>query len=71
MRDEKLHAIVARSTFPSQHVQASCDVEKVPAVVVRSTKCTKHTTLRPLLEIEMSKKSARRGGAKQILKSKC
>ena len=45
MRDEKLHAVVARSTFPSQNVQntpgpdhfGSCDVEKVHAVVARST----------------------------------
>ena len=45
MRDEKLHAIVARSTFPSQNVQntparttfGSWDVEKVHAVVARST----------------------------------
>ena len=37
MRDEKLHAVVARSTFASQNVQTpqlrttfgSCDVEKV------------------------------------------
>ena len=43
---EKVHAVVARSTFPSQNVQAthhcrttfgSCDVEKVHAVVARST----------------------------------
>ena len=131
MRDEKLHAVVARSTFPSQNVQntsapdhfwklrcrksahrcgakhiskskctkhhmfaptfGSSDVEKVHAVVARSTfrsknvqntsapdhfwklrcrksarrcgakhisksKCTKHTTFGPLLEVEMSKK---------------
>ena len=45
MSDEKLHAVVARSTFPSQNVQkhqvrttfGSCDVEKVHAVVARST----------------------------------
>ena len=45
MRDEKLHAVVARSTFPSQNVQntsasdhfGSCAVEKVHAVVARST----------------------------------
>ena len=47
MRDEKLHAIVARSTFPSQNVQRTlhsahfwklrCDIEKVHAVVARST----------------------------------
>ena len=40
MRDEKLHAVVARSTFPSQNV----------------SKCTKHTMVRPLLEVEMPKK---------------
>ena len=48
MRDEKVHAVVARSTFPSQNVQNtpgpqvrttfwSCDVEKVRAVVAQST----------------------------------
>jgi len=40
MRDEKLHAVVARSIFPSQNVQShqrSCDVEKVHAVVAQST----------------------------------
>ena len=48
MRDEKLHAVVARSTFGSQNVQmykthqirttfGSWDVEKVHAVVARST----------------------------------
>ena len=44
MRDEKLHAVVARSTFGSQNVKntrvrttfGSCDVEKVHAVVARS-----------------------------------
>ena len=42
---EKVHAVVARSTFPSQNVKTpqlrstlrSCDVEKVHAVVARST----------------------------------
>ena len=99
MRNEKVHAVVARSTFPSENVKThqcrttfgSCDVEKVHAVVARSTfpsqniqntpmsdhfwklrcrknarrcgakhisksKCTKHTMLRPLLEVEMWKK---------------
>ena len=45
MKDEKLHAVVARSTFRSQNVEThhsrttfgSCDVEKVHAVVARST----------------------------------
>ena len=99
MRDEKLHAVVARSTFQvkmykTHHGQTtcgSCDVKKVHAVVARSTfpsqnvqskpgadhfwqlrcqksarrcgakhisksKCTKHTTFGPLVEVEMSKK---------------
>jgi len=35
----------------------SCDVEKVHAVVARSTsKCTKHTSFGPLLAVEMLKK---------------
>ena len=105
---EKVHAVVARSTFPSQNVQntpwsdhfwkftrlwreahfevkmykthhcrttfGSCDVEKVHAVVVRSTfpsqnvqstKCSRHFwKLR-------CRKSVRRCGAKHISKSKC
>jgi len=40
MRDEKLHAVVARSTFPSQN----------------DSKCTKHLSFGPLLEVAMSKK---------------
>ena len=58
MSAEKLHAVVARSTFPSQNVQSTpgsdhfwCwDVEKVHAVVARSTfpsqKCKKLRVLR-------------------------
>ena len=67
---EKVHAVVARSTFRSQNVQNTpcfgpllevADVEKVHAVVARSTfrsqKCYKaHHSFGPLLEVEMSKK---------------
>ena len=96
---EKVHAVVARSTFPSQNVQNTpgsdhfwqLRCKKVHAIVARSTfrsenvqntpwsdhfwqlrcrksarrcgakhiskwKCTKHTILGPLLEVEMSKK---------------
>ena len=98
---EKVHGVVARSTFWSQNVQntilgpllevemskkctplwreahfqvkmyktqqvrttfGSWDVEKVHAVVARSTfrsenwKCTKHYMFAPLLEVQMSKK---------------
>ena len=100
MRDEKLHAVVARSTFPSENMYktpqrrttfGSWDVEKVHAVVawskfrsqnvqntsvshrfwklrcrkgahrcgtkhISKSKCTKHFSLAPLLEVEMSKK---------------
>ena len=66
---EKVHAVVARSTFSSQkcttHTHHSRttfgngDVEKVHVVVARSTcpfKCTKHTIPGPLLEVAMLKK---------------
>ena len=68
MRDEKLHGIVARSTFPSQNVQntsrsdhfwkLSCrkSVRRCGAKHVSKSKCTKHTNVGPLLEVEMSKK---------------
>ena len=114
MRDEKVHAVVARSKFPSQNVQNTpapdhfwklrCrkSARRCGAKHISKSKCTKHTSSGPLLEVEMSKKctplwreanfevkhfkntrgsdhfwrfrcqkSARRCGAKQILKSKC
>ena len=115
MRDEKLHAVVARSTFPSQNVQNTpCSdhfwklrcwksARRCGAKHISKSKCTKHTRSGPLLEVEMSKKctplwreahfqvkmyvqntpgpdhfwklrcrkSARRCGAKHISKSKC
>ena len=82
MRDEKLHAIVARSTFPSQNVQSipcsdhfgSCDVEKVRAVVARSTFPIQNVRNTPCSDHfwKLScRKSVRRCGAKHIWKSKC
>ena len=63
MRDEKVHAVVARSKFASQNARSqttfgSCDVEKVHAVVARSckSKVSKTYCLTPLLEVDMSKK---------------
>ena len=67
---EKVHAVVARSTFPSQKVQntharttfGSWDVKKVHAVVARSTfrsQNVERTRFGPLLEVEMSKKCTR------------
>ena len=46
---EKVHAVVARSTFSSQNVQSTPDISKL--------KCTKHS-FGALLEVEMSKKCA-------------
>ena len=68
MSDEKLHAVVARSTFPSQNVQSTpgsdlfwklrCrkSARHCGAKQTSKSKCTKHTMLGPLLEVEMSKK---------------
>ena len=69
MRDEKVHAVVARSTSRSQNVQniivgswttfGSFNVEKVHAVVARSTcpsQNVKKTIVGPLLEVSMTKK---------------
>ena len=82
---EKVHAVVARSTFPSQNVQNTpmldhfwklrCrkSARRCGAKHISKSKCTKHTILGPFLEVEMSKKcrkSARRCGAKHISKSK-
>ena len=68
MRDEKLHAVVARSTFPSQNVQNTsasdhfwklrCRKSARPcgARHICKSKCTKHLGLGALLEAGMSKK---------------
>ena len=83
MRDEKLHAVVARSTFPSQHVQNTPASDHFWKLQM-SKKCT------PLwrkahFQVKMHKthhasdhfwklrcrKSTRRCGAKHIFKSKC
>ena len=82
VRDEKVHAVVARSTFPSQNVKTlgvrttfgSCDVEKVHAVVARSTfpsQNVQNTTCSHHFWRFGCWKSARRCGAKHISKSKC
>ena len=82
MRDEKVHAVVARSTFPSQNAQntrvsdhfwklrcrkSAC---RCGAKHILKSKCTKHTILGPLLEVEMWQRACR-CGAKHISKSKC
>ena len=65
---EKVHAVVARSTFWSQKVQNTpCSdhfwklrcrksARRCGAKHILKSKCTKHTMLGPLLEVEMSKK---------------
>ena len=81
-RDEKLHAVVARSAFPSQNVQSTPFPDhfwklrcwksacRCGAKHISKSKCTKHTMYGPLFEVQMSK-SARHCGAKHISKSKC
>ena len=81
MRGEKLHAVVARSTFPSQNVQNTplsdhfwklrCrkSARRCGAKHISKSKCTK-----PLSDHFWKlrcRKSARRCGAKHISKSKC
>ena len=67
-RDEKLHAVVARSTFPSQNVKNTRDADhfwhlrcrksarRCGAKHISKWKWTKHTSFWPLLEVAMSKK---------------
>ena len=65
---EKVHAVVARSTFRSQNVQSTplsdhfwqlrCrkSARRCGAKHISKSKCTKHTRSGPLLAVEMSKK---------------
>ena len=65
---EKVHAVVARSTFPSQNVQNTpCSdhfwrfrcrksARRCGAKHISKSKCTKHYMFAPLLEVQMSKK---------------
>ena len=68
MRDEKVHAVVARSTFRSQKckkltvsdhfwkLRCRKSARRCGAKHISKSKCTKHTIVGPLLEVEMSKK---------------
>ena len=68
MRDEKLHAVVARSTFPSQNVQSTSfsdhfwklrcrkSARRCGAKHISKSKCAKHRSFGALLEVEMLKK---------------
>ena len=65
---EKVHGIEARSAFPSQNVQSTSVSERFwklrcrksgrrcGAKHISKSQCTKHLSLGPLLEVEMSKK---------------
>ena len=65
---EKVHTVVARSTFPSQNVQNTSvsdhfwkfrcrkSARRCGAKHISKSKCTKHTSVGPLLEVRMSKK---------------
>ena len=65
---EKAHAVVARSTFPSQNVQNTprsvhfwklrCgkSARRCGAKHFSKSKCTKHLSVGPLLEVQISKK---------------
>ena len=80
-RDEQLHAVVVPSTFPSQKVQNTLDLEhflklRCPKSTHRcktkhtsKAKCTKHHMFGPLLDIQMLK-SAHCGCAQHMWKSK-
>ena len=65
---EQVHAVVARSTFPSQNVQNTSasdhfwklrcrkSARRCGAKHISKSKCTKHLRVGPLLEVAMSKK---------------
>ena len=64
---EKVHVVVARSTFPSQNVQNTSasdrfwrfrcrkSARRCGAKHISKSKCTKHTMLGPFLEVQMLK----------------
>ena len=68
MRDEKVHAAMARSAFPSRNVQSTLasdhfwklkcrkSARRCGAKHISKSKCTKHTSFGPLLEVAMWKK---------------
>ena len=68
MRDEQVHAVVARSTFVSEKAKNTTrsdhfwklrcrkSARRCGAKLILKSKCTKHTSVGPLLEVEMSKK---------------
>ena len=83
MRDDKLHAVAARSTFQSQNAQNTpgpdhfwqlrCrkSARRCGAKHISKSKCTKHTRLSDHFWKLRCRKSARSCGTKHISKSKC
>ena len=83
MRDEKVHAVVARSTFPSQNIQNTSasdhswklqcrkSARRCGAKHISKSKCAKHHQVPDLFWKLRCRKSARRCGAKHISKWKC
>ena len=81
MSDEKLHAVVARSTFPSQNAQSTStsdhfwklwhrtSARRCGAKHISKSKCTKHTSVSDHFWKLPCRKSARRCGPKHISKS--
>ena len=68
MRDEKVHTVVTRSTFVSEKAKNTSrsdhswklrcrkSARRCGANHISKSKCTRHTNVGPLLEVEMSKK---------------
>ena len=81
MRDEKLHAVVARSTFPSEKaknpsrsdhfwkLRCRKSARRCGTKHISKSKCTRHTNFGPYWKLRC-RKSERRCGAKRISKSK-
>ena len=80
---EKVHAVVARSTFPSENAQNTpgsdhflklrCrkSARRCGAKHISKSKCTKHTRFGPLFEVAMSKKCTPLWCEAHISKWKC
>ena len=78
-----MHAVVARSTFPSQNGQsAPCSdhfwklrcrksARRCGATHISKSKRAKNVSVGPLLEVEMLKKCTLCGGGKRVSKSTC
>ena len=68
MRDEKLHAVVARSKFPSQNekntptsdhfwkLRCRKSARRCGAKHMSKSKCTKHVSFGPIFDVQRSKK---------------